>query len=160
MWQDCITTQPFQKSNQKLSSEHEEKLKILLNSKFCALHYIKTPISMYMHLQTTYTLAFNLSTKRFVNKKCPIWFTPSCISMPSFVLVWGHLIMPALFIKISSRWCSVTDKTNPENNLYIKTWQTYRVVEQWNTTFLSCNPLSLFNSEKTNKWTYSKQEHW
>lgn len=92
----------------------------------------KTPVSINLQLQTTCILTFNLSNNKLVNKKCPIWFTPSCISIPSFVLVCGHLITPALFIKISSRWCSKTNYVSCENNLS----------EVMFRNLISCNKLS------------------
>ena len=52
-------------------------------------------------------LTFIFVRSRFVNRKWPMWFTPNCISTPSLVKLWGHLITPALFTKIFS-WSSST----------------------------------------------------
>lgn len=48
----------------------------------------------------------SVSSKRCVSRKCPMWFTPNCSSMPSFVKLLGHLITPALLIRMSKRLCS------------------------------------------------------
>jgi hypothetical protein len=32
--------------------------------------------------------------RRHVNRKCPRWFTPNCVSNPSSVLLWGHAMIP------------------------------------------------------------------
>lgn len=57
------------------------------------------------HLLFGFSITFNVSNNRFVRRKWPKWFTPNCISMPSFVNAYGHLITPALLIKMSN-WFS------------------------------------------------------
>ena len=48
-----------------------------------------------------------LSRSKFVSRKWPRWFTPNCISKPSCVFQWGHIIIP-----INTRKCTV-------NNMFI-----------------------------------------
>lgn len=37
-----------------------------------------------------------LGNRSDVNRKCPKWFTPNCVSKPSWVLPLGHAITPAI----------------------------------------------------------------
>ena len=37
---------------------------------------------------------FRRSSSKLVNRKCPKWFTPNCISYPSSVFQYGHTIIP------------------------------------------------------------------
>lgn len=46
------------------------------------------------------------SSNKLVNKKCPKWFTPNCISKPSLVFEFGVLITPALLISTSNLFSS------------------------------------------------------
>lgn len=38
--------------------------------------------------------------KANIQSTLPKWLTPSCISNPSSVLEWGHIMIPALFIRM------------------------------------------------------------
>ena len=45
---------------------------------------------------------FNRGRSRFVSAKCPRWFTPNCVSNPSFVRLSGQAMMPALLMRMLS----------------------------------------------------------
>lgn len=48
----------------------------------------------------------------------PRWLTPNCISKPSTVLEWGHIMMPALFMRIFT--CFSSEKNIPRKQEQIK----------------------------------------
>lgn len=63
--------------------------------------------SIYNYLETVIiragALSFSMGNKRFVNKKCPKWFVPICISRLSDVTsLFDSAIIPALFIRMCS----------------------------------------------------------
>ena len=47
-------------------------------------------------------LCFSLSRSKDVSRKCPRWFTPICVSKPSFVFPRGVFITPALLMSSES----------------------------------------------------------
>lgn len=49
----------------------------------------------------------NQGRLRLAGSDSPKWLTPSCISKPSTVLEWGHIMMPALFMRIFTCFSSV-----------------------------------------------------
>lgn len=42
-------------------------------------------------------------SRSLVKRACPMWFVPNCISYPSSVVSAGVAIIPALFMRMSSR---------------------------------------------------------
>ena len=48
-------------------------------------------------------VARSIGIRSFVRRAGPIWFVPSWVSNPSFVVPRGSAITPALFIKMSRR---------------------------------------------------------
>ena len=88
---------------------------------FCAIHIFRQ-INLHQEwarLETFKILlgvdSFNVGIKSWVSRKCPKWLTCICFSLPSSVIVFSIIIMPALLIKI---WTlSVIFKTSWANFL-------------------------------------------
>lgn len=75
-----------------------------------------------------------------LHQDSPKWLTPSCISNPSAVLEWGHIMMPALFIRIFT--CFSSGKSQKQG---FPIWK------------MSCSPFQSQHQQKSDQQTFNDE---